>query len=118
MIIRTELISEWLSALPSKVRNRIKTIFLYLQSQRSWRNIPYIKKLSDCGDVCEIIIKINNIQYRPLGCYGPGKDEFTLLVGASKKERIWTPRNARERAKKMAKLIRQHKDTKDGQHKN
>jgi hypothetical protein len=105
MIIQTDLIDEWLSGLPSRERRRIRVILAYLEGQRTWRNIPYIKKLTDCDDIYEIIITVNNIQYRPLGCYGPGKDEFTLLVGASKKGRVWAPKDARSTAMKKAKLI-------------
>lgn len=107
MIIRTDLIAEWLSGLPKRERLRIGTILVYLAGQRSWRNIPYVKKLTDCDDIYEIIITINNIQYRPLGCYGPGRDEFTLIVGATKKGKIWVPQDAKSTAKRMAKLIRQ-----------
>lgn len=107
MNIKTDLIAEWLSELPKKDRFRIESILVFLASQRIWRNIPYVKKLTDCDDIHEIIITYNNIQYRPLGCYGPEKDEFTLLVGATKKGKIWVPKDAKTIAKKMAKLIRQ-----------
>jgi len=107
MIIKKELIDNWLAGLPKRVRLRIGTILAYLEAQRSWRNIPYVKKIRGCDDVYELIFKINNIQYRPLGCYGPGKGEFTLLVGATKKGKIWVPTDAITTAEKMAKLIRQ-----------
>jgi hypothetical protein len=107
MVINTDLIDRWLSELPGRERRRIRAILAYLGGQRSWRNIPYVRKLTDCGDVHEIIITINNIQYRPLGCYGPGKDEFTLIVGATKKGKVWVPKDAKLTAMKMAKLIRQ-----------
>lgn len=113
MIIKPDLIAEWLSGLPKKERLRIGTILAYLAGQRSWRNIPYIKKLTDCDDIYEIIITANNIQYRPLGCYGPGKNEFTLLVGATKKGHIGDPKDAKITAMKKAKIIRQKK----GKHK-
>ncbi|MFZ5453623.1 MAG: type II toxin-antitoxin system RelE/ParE family toxin [Thermodesulfobacteriota bacterium] len=110
MKIITDYIDGWLSILPSRERRRIRAILAYLEGQRSWRNIPYIKKLKDCDDIYEIIITINNIQYRPLGCYGPEKNEFTLLVGASKKGRVWSPKDAISTAMKMAKLIHQRQD--------
>ncbi|MGA7579060.1 MAG: type II toxin-antitoxin system RelE/ParE family toxin [Desulfobaccales bacterium] len=109
MIIKPDLIAEWLSGLPKKEGLRIGTILAYLAGQRSWRNIPYIKKLTDCDDIYELIITCDNIQYRPLGCYGPGENEFTLLVGATKKGRIWDPKDAKNTAMKMVKLIRQRK---------
>lgn len=109
MIIRTELIDNWLSQLPRKDSFRIKTILIYLEGERNWREIPYVKKLTDCGDVYEIRITCNNIVYRPLGCFGPGKNEFTLTVGATKKGKVWVPRDAKTTAKNKCKLIREEK---------
>lgn len=36
----------------------------------------------------------NNVQYRPLGFFGPNRHEYTILIGASKKGKIWTPADA------------------------
>jgi len=116
MFIKTDLIAEWFSELPEKEKLRVGIILDYLAGQRSWRNIPYVKKLTDCDGVYELILTCDNIQYRPLGCYGPGKNEFTLLVGATKKGRVWVPPDAKTTAKKMVKLIRQRK-TKKGKEK-
>lgn len=54
---------------------------------------PQAKKLSGAEEIYEIRFKCA-IQYRPLGFFGPGADEFTILVWASKKGSVWTPAQA------------------------
>jgi len=46
----------------------------------------------------------NGVQYRPLGCYGPERREFTLLIGAVEKGGK-LPRAALEAAVQRRKII-------------
>lgn len=103
--IKTDNIDEWLSALPQRDRLRIKTVLVYLANERDWRGIPYVRKLTDCGNVYEIRITCNNIVYRPLGCFGPGKNQFTFIIGATKKGKVWVPKDAKTTAKNKCKII-------------
>lgn len=65
---------------------------------------PQAKKLSGTEGIYEIRFK-SAIQYRPLGFFGPGPDEFTILVWASKKGSVWTPAEAIETAAHRKKAI-------------
>ena len=55
---------------------------------------PYFTPLTGYSGICEIKFIVQNIQYRPLGCYGPEKNEFTILIGAREEGDRFNPRNA------------------------
>jgi len=55
---------------------------------------PFAKKLQDVKDIYEIRFKAEKVQHRPLGCFGPGTNEFTVLIWASKKQNIYDPSGA------------------------
>lgn len=82
----------------------IRTTLRFLRSSRKvlWRE-PHFKWLGD--GVGEIRSDFGNVEYRPLGCNGPGSDQFTILLGASKKGKVWTPPDARKTAKKLKKEL-------------
>lgn len=46
----------------------------------------WIKPYVGYDKLRELRISYNRVQYRPLGCFGPGKQEFTLLAGAIEKD--------------------------------
>jgi hypothetical protein len=48
-----------------------------------------------------------NVQYRLLGVFGPGRREATLLIGCYHKQRVYTPANALETARRRKKLLEQ-----------
>lgn len=83
---------------------RIRAMIRRLSSTKKWDR-PFFAMLTDCEHICEIIVKTKNTQYRPLGCYGPGPQILTILVGASKKQKVWTPANAKETAKHRRKMV-------------
>ena len=53
----------------------------------------------------EIRSDYGNVEYRPLGCNGPDPDQFTILIGAFKKGKVWTPADARKTALKRRKEL-------------
>ncbi len=71
----------------------------------------FVHKIEGQKDIYELIISTGDKQYRPLGCFGPGQREFTILIGASKKggrkrrPMRWDPPNALKTAKKRCKLV-------------
>ena len=99
----TNVVEEWIDALTPKVRAKIRAIITYLSIQRIWKR-PYAAKLSD-KDIWEIRIISNNVQYRLFGCFGPKQNDFTLLVGAIKKDGKYNPTKAINTADKRSKLI-------------
>lgn len=72
----------------------------------------YVKPLQGDGrGLFELVFRVQDVQYRPLGFYGPGERTYTLLVGATKKQgkrskdTVWDPRNAIELAQKRKEIV-------------
>jgi hypothetical protein len=95
---------EWISAQDVDMEERIRARLDMMSITKIWSR-PYFDILHGYKHIHEIIIKGRDKQYRPLGCFGPGPQVFTLLVGASKKGAVWNPPNAKETAEKRHKLV-------------
>jgi len=74
----------WLDRLPKKAGAKIDVRLRYLETTQLWPE-QYISALTGCDDIYELKIVSGGVQYRPLGFYGPGRQEFTLVVGAVEK---------------------------------
>jgi hypothetical protein len=83
----TNLIRPWLDGLPSKARAKINTRLLFMQATPIWPE-QYISALKDWPALLELRIVCDGNQYRPLGFYGPGRREFTLVLGAVEKGKL------------------------------
>ena len=55
---------------------------------------PHVGVIHGFEKIYEIVVKCDGVQYRPLGTYGPGRRDFTLLVGAIEKGGGLEPRSA------------------------
>lgn len=107
-----DVIGEWLNSLPLEAKVQIKRRFAYLATlkKEDWRR-PLAAKLKGkkYDPIYEIRVAWDKILYRPLGCFGPDENNFTLLIGAiEKSDGIFQPRNAPETAKVRCNLI--HED--------
>ena len=91
------------------VEAAIKTTLRFLRFARKdlWRE-PHFRWFS--GGFGEIRSDFGNVEYRPLGCDGPEPDQFTIVLGASKKGKVWTPQDARKTAEKLKKDLGLHPD--------
>jgi phage-related protein len=89
-----------------EVREHFLTRLRYLANtpQIDWHE-PQAKKLKGVENVYEIRFKAGNLQYRPLGYFGPREGEFTILVWAYKKQSVYTPAEAINTAGKRRKLL-------------
>jgi hypothetical protein len=109
----TNLIEAWLAGLPLEDRVKIERRFAYLSAikdKSAWRPPPArkLKGTKKGIDLYEIRISGNNILYRPIGCFGPKEDEFTVLIGAIEMSKgVFEPRRAVDIATKRFKLIHQ-----------
>jgi hypothetical protein len=63
---------------------------------QEWRE-PYTKQLEGpCDGLVEIRFKADRVQHRPLGFYGPGRMEFTIVFVACEIGDRFDPQNACE----------------------
>jgi len=106
---RIDLIEAWIGGLPIKDGVKIERWFAYLatvKDKSAWEP-PYAKKLKGIKGGVELY-EIRPKLYRPLGCFGPGEREFTVLIGAIEVSRgVFEPRRAIDIALNRFKLIHQ-----------
>jgi hypothetical protein len=99
------VVSSWYTehARATKVMARLDMRMIYLRQlpRENWVR-PYYDTLRD--GVGEVRFEINRINYRPLGYFGPNRDEFTFLFFCKKKSQF-EPRNAIDIAASRRKLI-------------
>ena len=102
-------VEEWLNnGIPKKAKARIRARLAYLEVTKTW--VPdLVTKYKSSDKIFEIRVTVQNIQYRPLGCYGPNEKEFTLLIGAEEKGGKLIPHNSIKFAEERRKLIFQDK---------
>jgi hypothetical protein len=88
-------VDTWIEHLPPPARARMDLIIDHLGITIDWTKTGYFRPLIGYKKISEIIFTVQNIQYRPLGCYGPGSKHDTILVGATKTDRTkFHPLNA------------------------
>lgn len=98
-------VRQWIDSLEVK-RARIK-IDVRLRDLEKVEQLryPYVEKWVGESDLYEVRVVFAGIEYRLLGCYGPGRKEFSLLVGATMRDDKLEPRNAVTTAKGRMALI-------------
>lgn len=79
----TNLVHEWLNTLPVSVRVKLNNRLLHLEAvgPGEWRRSLVDTLTGACKGLFEVRTSREGIQYRLLGCHGPGRREPTLLYG-------------------------------------
>jgi hypothetical protein len=70
----------------------------------SWGS-NYFEQLKGYEGIYEVRFTVNNIVYRPLGCFAPFSGDFTLLIGAKEQGDTFVPKTAPEIAEKRRDII-------------
>lgn len=81
------LIRQWLDGLPEKASAKIDARILYMRMVPIWPE-QYVSSLVGWPDLVELRVVSAGNQYRPLGFYGPGRREFTIVLGATEKGKL------------------------------
>lgn len=71
--------------------------FLVQRPRNEWRRPEFDLLSGKHREIGEIRFKVDK-QYRILGFFGPGRSDFTLLLGSSKKGKQYDPKNALDTA--------------------
>jgi hypothetical protein len=95
-------IRQWLDSLPDKARAKINTRIVFLMAQIVWPE-QYVSSLTGWPELVGLRVVHANVQYRPLDFYGPGRREFTIVLGSV--EKGWLPNRILEAADANRKLI-------------
>ena len=96
------LIRQWLDTLPPKASAKIDTRILYMMAIQAWPE-QYVSALVGWPGLVELRVGSAGTQYRPLGFYGPGRREFTIVLGAIEKGKL--PRRVLEVADGNRKIV-------------
>ena len=97
-------ITDWIAGQPQGTRQRLKArlnaLLLDLRTvDRLDRGHGVGQLHGECSGLFELILFVDRIQFRPIGCYGPAKiGEFTLLAGAIEKGKQFTEPNVCRKA--------------------
>ena len=95
-----EEVADWYEAQPQGVRAKFDRRLHDLRQLKpnEWRE-PLTKQLEgNCDGLVEIRFKADRVQHRPLGFYGPGRMEFTILLCAREVGDRFDPADACDRA--------------------
>ena len=66
---------------------------------------PKAKKLHGYKELYEIRFKANGVQQRPIGFFGPESNQFTILIWATHKQRVYKPAEALDTADRRRKAV-------------
>ncbi len=93
--VGNESVQKAIDSLDEAVIEHFKARVRYLKNTPigDWKE-PQAIKLSGVKNIYEIKFFANNVQYRPLGFFGPGAKEFTIVIWATHKQRIYEPHDA------------------------
>ena len=101
----TNPIRAWLDDLDDrKAAKKIDAIIRYLAA-RTRLEPPLVMPITGYAGIFEIKLIRQGIQYRPLGCYGPDRWEFALLIGATEQGNRIRPTGAFDRALERKAII-------------
>lgn len=78
--------SIWLSEQQGNAQAAIdhRILLMMALDKQQW-SLKWIKPYVGHEKLFELRITSSKVQYRPLGCYGPGNQEFTIVAGAIEK---------------------------------
>jgi hypothetical protein len=98
------LFTKWLQDQKREAQAQIDARILLMRGMAPPWPPKWISAYKGYDKLFELRITFQKIQYRPLGCYGPDKMEFTLLAGAIEKD--WKlPRGVLDAAMDRMKLV-------------
>jgi hypothetical protein len=106
------IVGEWFAEQAEEVQAAFiaRMKFLRALPADGWDR-PYVGQLrrGECKGLFEIVLKVNKVQYRPIG-YFSGRGEFTFLAFATERDGKFDPIDVCATAKKRLEVISQNKE--------
>ncbi len=97
-------IAKWLFEIPRDAEAAIQGRLLLMEGLTTWQP-KWHTKLTDGDGLVELRIPHNKVQYRPLGCFLPGRT-FVLLCGTIEKNDEIPKRHIDTASRRMKQLIK------------
>jgi hypothetical protein len=104
------IMDDWYkNEMSTKAQARLDKILEHFRDSplSGWRG-KYFEQLKGVEGIYEIRFIVQNIQYRPLGCFAPTQGDFTFLIGAKEQGDAFVPKLAPELAEKRREIILQN----------
>jgi hypothetical protein len=97
-------IHEWLNSegVPKEAKAKINARIASLQGFPLFPE-QYFSAYKGWDDLYELRIVFGGVQYRPFGCYGPERKQFSLLIGGVEKGSV--PKRLLEAADERRKIV-------------
>lgn len=91
---------DWYNGLSDGGQAAFDTTLEYLcqRQHHEWGRPEYAPLTGKLAGLGELRFSVAKLEYRPIGCFGPGRSTFTILIGATKKGRQYDPRSALDTA--------------------
>lgn len=98
---------DWYNDQVDAVQAKFDTVLEYLVQRTvdEWSRPEYATLTGRYSKLGELRFDFGNLEYRPIGCFGPGRATFTVLVGATKKGNKYDPRKALDTALERREII-------------
>ena len=94
---------------PAAVRAEFRATMNGLRDQPTiagWSRPNGFDRLSgEYRELGKFRFKVRNVQYRPLGFFGPGQKEYTLLAWATERDDKFDPRGIRDTALRRRAMV-------------
>lgn len=89
------LVEEWYRAQDATTQAAFDSTLKTLSIAEDWRGLKEFRMLGRAHPhLGEIRFRVQNVQYRPVGSFGPGVRTFTIWAGCSKKQKVYDPPDA------------------------
>jgi hypothetical protein len=98
--VGNDLVRKWYDTQSFTAQAAFDTVVLLLlqRSREEWRRPEFAMLKGKYTKLGELRFDVRNVEYRPLGFFGPCQSEFTILIGATKKGRVYNPHSALDSA--------------------
>lgn len=90
-----DVFDPWYGGLSGNAQAKLDVIVEHFRDkpQIKWGS-NHFSPLTGYSGIFEIKFRVANVLYRPLGCFGPERMDFTFLIGANEQGDKFVPRNA------------------------
>ena len=103
------VVQDWYDGQVEGAQAAFDTVLEYLAQRRraEWGRPEFAPLSGKYSGLSELRFDHGKLEYRPIGCFGPARSDFTILIGATKKGKNYDPRNTLDTALERKKSVGQ-----------
>jgi hypothetical protein len=88
------VIADWYAGLQTQEQSDFKALMRILAKTRQWHSGAYKPLGKQYPGLGELRFYSQRKAHRVIGYFGPGRGQFTMLIGCFHKQKVYTPANA------------------------